>query len=96
MQHSVLSTQFFDESERLRIQHMEQYPDNKMIRGKQVLRGNLHLPATQQEWLDVQRSCIDVRRAHIHSDTLREMQKLRFDPMKLVNVRMNKSVLCVI
>ena len=67
MQHSVLSTQFFDESERLRIQHMEQYPDNKMIRGKQVLRRNLHLPATQQEWLDVQHSCIDVRRAHIHA-----------------------------
>ena len=40
-------------------------------------QANLHSPATQQEWLDVQRSCIDVRRAHILSDTLREMQKPR-------------------
>ena len=47
---------------------------------------DLKVPTTMEEWLDVPRCEIDVRRSFVVEDAIREGRKQRFDPTKLIKV----------
>ena len=47
----------------------------------------LKLPESDEEWIDVPRTSICVRRSFILKDGLKEAGKSRFDPAKLLKVR---------
>ena len=49
----------------------------------------LRMPKTDEEWLQVPRTALDVRRSMVVVDGLREARKPRFDVTKLFNVRMS-------
>ena len=47
---------------------------------------DLKVLTTMEEWLDVLRCEIDVRRSFVVEDAIREGRKQRFDPTKLIKV----------
>ena len=46
------------------------------------LRAQMHftMPVSEEDWINSERTEIDVRRSHILADTLKEGKKPRFDP----------------
>lgn len=49
-------------------------------------KANITIPTNDDEWSEIPRMCIDVRRDRVLADTLREMSKPRFDYTKLLKV----------
>ena len=47
---------------------------------------NFKMPASEEDWLNSDRTEINVRRSHILSDALKEGHKRRFEPTKLLKV----------
>ena len=47
---------------------------------------NFTMPATEEDWINLDRTEIDVRRSHILADALKEGRKRRFDPTKLLKI----------
>lgn len=46
----------------------------------------LKIPTTEEEWGEIPRTTIDIRRTMVVKDGLREARKSRFDTTKLLNV----------
>lgn len=46
------------------------------------------IPTDDDNWAECKRTYIDVRRSMVLVDGLREAKKLRFDPTKLLSVRL--------
>ena len=44
------------------------------------------MPASEEEWINSDRTEIDIRRTHVLADALKEGHKRRFDPNKLLKV----------
>lgn len=44
------------------------------------------MPASEEDWINSDRTEIDIRRSHILADALKECGKRRFDPTKLLKV----------
>lgn len=49
-------------------------------------KSGLDFPETADDWIDVPRQTIDVRRGFVVTDALRESKKRRFDHTKLLRV----------
>ena len=47
---------------------------------------NFTMPVTEEDWINAERTEIDVRRSHILADALKEGHKRRFDSTKLLKV----------
>ena len=53
----------------------------------------LKIPMSEEEWGDIPRTPIDIRRTMVVKDGLREARKARFDPTKLLKVHYsNRSI----
>ena len=51
-------------------------------------RNGIKIPETEEEWADASRNNIFIRRSQVLQDGLKEVKKSRFNPTKLLNVRM--------
>lgn len=52
---------------------------------------NFTMPASEEDWINANRTEIDIRRSHILVDALKEGGKRRFDATKLLKVICNGS-----
>ena len=45
------------------------------------------IPESDEDWVELKRTDVVIRRAHILSDAIKEAKKKKFDPTKFIRVR---------